>query len=221
MPRRRRADRRCRLPAPIIGSRRRWDLCESRSGSDARMILPSGPPVYRRLGPQPIATYAVRPLHRLVDAIMTAPPTRSGSGAHGGPPREERSEDGNAAARVPARERVVDASQLLGRQHERGGCGILADVRRAGGLGYTRNTWSRRPAIASPTISSTRPLPYISAVSTWVRPASSPARKAATAAARPSCSMFQVPWPTTGTASPVRPKARRVTPAPSPAREGT
>ena len=32
---------------------------------------------------------------------------------------------------------------------------------------------------ASPTISSTRPLPYISAVSTWVMPASSPARSAA------------------------------------------
>ena len=68
----------------------------------------------------------------------------------------------------------------------------------------TRNTSSRRPAMASPTSDSERPLPYISAVSMSVRPWSSPRRNAASSAAR--CSrrspMFQVPCPSAGTRSP-------------------
>ena len=70
-----------------------------------------------------------------------------------------------------------------------------------------RNTSSRRPAIASPTSSSTAPEPYISAVSTWVMPASSPRRSAAIAAAR-SCSISQVPWPITATGRCVGPNDR-------------
>ena len=63
----------------------------------------------------------------------------------------------------------------------------------------TRNTSSRRPAMASATIFSAAPSPYISAVSMWVMPSSIPRRRAATASAWSACSRFHVPWPTTGT----------------------
>ena len=69
-----------------------------------------------------------------------------------------------------------------------------------------RKTSSRRPAIASPTSSSTTPEPYISAVSSGSCPRSSPRRSAAIAAAR-SCSISQVPCPDHGDrAEPSRPK---------------
>ncbi len=61
----------------------------------------------------------------------------------------------------------------------------------------TRNTSSRRPAIASPTTVSASP--YISAVSMWVMPRSRPRRSAATAVGRCASSMYQVPWPITAT----------------------
>ncbi len=71
----------------------------------------------------------------------------------------------------------------------------------------TRKTSSRRPAIASPTMRSTAPCPYDSAVSMWVMPRSSPRRSALTAA-RGETSIRQVPWPKTGTEIPVEPKGR-------------
>jgi len=58
----------------------------------------------------------------------------------------------------------------------------------------TRKISSRRPSIASATISSA-PV-YSSAVSMWVSPRSIPARNAATASLPPN---FQVPCPITGT----------------------
>src|SRR4051812_23682501 len=69
----------------------------------------------------------------------------------------------------------------------------------------TMKTCSRRPAIASATTSSASPLPYISAVSMWVMPSSMPLRSAATASLRGPCSMYQVPWPMTGTSRRVAP----------------
>src|SRR4051794_34133025 len=64
--------------------------------------------------------------------------------------------------------------------------------------------------MASPTNSSARPLPYISAVSMWVMPRSSPARRASMArrSASRSPSIFQVPCPRMGTWTPVHPNAR-------------
>src|SRR2546428_14072331 len=71
----------------------------------------------------------------------------------------------------------------------------------------TRNTSCRRPAMASPTMASTFPFPYISAVSMCVIPRSSPRRIAAMDEAR-FRSISQVPWPMTGTRIPVNPKGR-------------
>ncbi|CAD5286552.1 hypothetical protein BOS5A_211345 [Bosea sp. EC-HK365B] len=71
----------------------------------------------------------------------------------------------------------------------------------------TRKTSSRSPASASPVISSARPSPYISAVSIWERPRSSPRRSAAIASLRGARSMFQVPWPIRETAGPPLPNA--------------
>src|SRR5207244_2657867 len=65
-----------------------------------------------------------------------------------------------------------------------------------------------QPRIASPTIASTFPEPYISAVSIWVSPSSMPRRSAAIAEARASRSIIHVPWPRTGTAAPVAPNGR-------------
>src|SRR5206468_1105321 len=112
---------------------------------------------------------------------------------------------GDAARDAPRDHRVLDRALLE----------VIEDLvaRDAfwGSTLETRKTWSRRPAIASPTSSSTRPEPYISAVSMCVMPASSPARSAASAAVPPSRSMFHVPWPTTGTATPVGPNGSRLT----------
>src|ERR1700730_3104124 len=68
----------------------------------------------------------------------------------------------------------------------------------------------RRPATASATISSARPSAYISAVSMWVRPRSSPRDSAAISSflSLRSSPMCQVPWPTTGRLTPVGPKGR-------------
>src|SRR5688500_17056381 len=71
---------------------------------------------------------------------------------------------------------------------------------------------SRRPRMASPTTRSAPPSPYISAVSMWVIPSSIPVRRAATsrlASARRS-PIFHVPWPMTGTATPVAPNGRKI-----------
>src|SRR5688500_9149551 len=70
----------------------------------------------------------------------------------------------------------------------------------------TRNTSSRRPAIALAIISSA--VPYISAVSRCVMPRSSPRRSAAIAATRSPLSMCQVPWPVTATSRLVTPNRR-------------
>ncbi len=59
----------------------------------------------------------------------------------------------------------------------------------------------RRPPSAAPS-------PYISAVSMWFMPRSSPRRSAATAARRSPSSMYQVPWPITATFRAVFPKER-------------
>jgi hypothetical protein len=61
----------------------------------------------------------------------------------------------------------------------------------------TRKISSRRPAMASATTGSASP--YISAVSMWVMPRSTPRRKAATALPRSPRSMYQVPCPITET----------------------
>src|SRR5258708_1356100 len=68
----------------------------------------------------------------------------------------------------------------------------------------TRNTPSRRPGMASPTSSSERPSPYISAVSMSVAPASRPRRSVAISSARSArwSPMFQAPRPKAGTCSP-------------------
>ena len=68
----------------------------------------------------------------------------------------------------------------------------------------TTNTSSRRPAIASPTISSAPPSPYISAVSISVMPRSRPSRSAATsrAALARRSPIRHVPCPSTGTLVP-------------------
>src|SRR6476620_6218262 len=68
----------------------------------------------------------------------------------------------------------------------------------------TRNTSSRRPAIASAMMSSASP--YISAVSMWVMPRSRPRCSAATARLRSPWSRYQVPCPITETLAPVLPK---------------
>src|SRR6202000_1357869 len=59
----------------------------------------------------------------------------------------------------------------------------------------TRKTSSRRPSIASAITSSASP--YISAVSIWLMPRSSPWRSAATARLRSPRSRYQVPCPIT------------------------
>src|SRR5439155_9235809 len=71
----------------------------------------------------------------------------------------------------------------------------------------------RRPATASATISSARPSAYISAVSMWVRPRSSPRDSAAISSflSLRSSPMCQVPWPTTATSTPVIPNGRLIT----------
>src|SRR5438445_9684196 len=79
--------------------------------------------------------------------------------------------------------------------------------RRPALCGYTlltTNTWSRRPAIASPTTRSAPPSAYISAVSISVIPRSIPVRNAATSLLRllTSSPIRHVPWPRTGTLSP-------------------
>src|SRR5882757_8796667 len=73
----------------------------------------------------------------------------------------------------------------------------------------TRKTSSRRPAIAVPISVSAAPDPYISAVSTWVMPRSSPRRSDAIAAAGPSSERHD-PCPTAATRRPVEPKSRSV-----------
>src|SRR5712691_485252 len=71
----------------------------------------------------------------------------------------------------------------------------------------------RRPARASATISSACPSPYISAVSMWVRPRSSPRDSAAISSflSLRSSPMCQVPWPMTLTSTPVDPNGRVIT----------
>src|SRR2546427_285796 len=71
----------------------------------------------------------------------------------------------------------------------------------------------RRPATASATISSARPSAYISAVSMWVRPRSSPRDSAGISSflSLRSSPMCQVPWPTTATSTPVIPNGRLIT----------
>src|SRR6516165_1753167 len=63
---------------------------------------------------------------------------------------------------------------------------------------------SRNPSAACATISSARPLPYISAVSIKVMPSSIPSRTAAASSAtrRRASPICQVPWPSAGTRSP-------------------
>src|SRR3954464_8765252 len=64
--------------------------------------------------------------------------------------------------------------------------------------------------MASPTSSSARPLPYISAVSMWVMPRSRPARRVSMAwrSVSRGPSIIQVPCPMTGTWTPVHPNSR-------------
>src|SRR3990170_7795071 len=66
--------------------------------------------------------------------------------------------------------------------------------------------------MASPTSSSVDPSPYISAVSTSVRPRSRPSRTAAKSSRRRAGSMPrpQVPWPSAGTVSPEGRAMRRI-----------
>ena len=68
----------------------------------------------------------------------------------------------------------------------------------------TMNTSSRRPSMASATILSAPPSPYISAVSISVMPRSRPSLSAATPrrARRALSPMRHVPWPRCGTISP-------------------
>src|SRR5579859_1759484 len=56
---------------------------------------------------------------------------------------------------------------------------------------------------------SAAPEPYISAVSMWVMPRSSPRRSAATASAADDSSERHEPWPTTATSRRVEPKVRK------------
>src|ERR1700704_4046657 len=70
----------------------------------------------------------------------------------------------------------------------------------------TRKMSSRRPAIASAITNSASP--YISAVSTWVMPRSTPRRSAAMASLRSPRSIYQVPCPITDTSHLLLPKGR-------------
>src|SRR6266851_4033600 len=70
----------------------------------------------------------------------------------------------------------------------------------------TRKMSSRRPAIASAITSSASP--YISAVSMWVMPRSTPRRSAAMACLRSPRSIYQVPCPITDTSYLLLPNGR-------------